>query len=42
MQDAARWFRRHEEQDPPPPMPSDAKERLRKAIQSDTSAVHHE
>ena len=32
MQDAARIFRKHEEQDPPPPMPADVKERLRRAI----------
>ena len=40
MQDAARLFRLHEENDPPPPMPAEARERLRKAIQADTSAVH--
>lgn len=42
MQDAARIFRKHEEQDPPPPMPPKARERLKKAIQSDTSSVHHD
>jgi len=35
MQDAARWFRRHEEQIPPPPMPDDAKARLKKAVADD-------
>lgn len=34
MQDAARIFRTHEEQDPPPPMPADAKERLKKTVSS--------
>ncbi len=42
MQDAARIFRKHEEQDPPPPLPDEVRERLKRAIQSDTSAVHHE
>ena len=42
MQDAARLFRLHEENAPPPPMPAEARERLRKAIQADTSAVHRD
>ncbi len=33
MQDAARRFRRHEEQDPPLPMPPEAKQRLKASLQ---------
>ncbi len=39
MQDAVRIFRQHEAQDPPPPMPDDAKERLKKSVSSSTPHV---
>ena len=39
MQDAARIFRKHEEQDPPPPLPADVKERLKKSVSSSTLQV---
>lgn len=39
MQDAARIFRKHEEQDPPPPLSADVKERLKKSVSRSTSQV---
>lgn len=32
MQDAARRFRRYEAETPPPPMPAEARERLRRSL----------